>query len=146
MRCDALMRQAVRLGVADHVHVLGWRPDVPQLLKRADVLVLPSRYEGMPNVLLEALSAGVPVVATRAEGIEEVVGDLADFCLVNFGRSHDLVTRIVQVAADGDAREALIRKGQQRVQNGFSIQAMVESYQRLWRLPTSAAEAPAACP
>jgi glycosyltransferase involved in cell wall biosynthesis len=143
---DALMRQAVRLGVADHVHVLGWRPDVPQLLKRADVLVLPSRYEGMPNVLLEALSAGVPVVATRAEGIEEVVGDLADFCLVNFGRSHDLVTRIVQVAADGDAREALIRKGQQRVQNGFSIQAMVESYQRLWRLPTSAAEAPAACP
>lgn len=143
---DALMRQAVQLDVADHVHFLGWRLDVPQLLRRADLLVLPSRYEGMPNVLLEALAAGVPAVATRAEGIEEVLGDLANSCLVGFGRSHDFVQRIVQLATQGQAREVLIRKGQERVQREFSIQAMVESYQRLWRLPTSSTAAPAACP
>ena len=141
---DALARQAAQLGVADRVHFLGWRSDVPQLLKRANLLVLPSRYEGMPNVLLEALAAGVPVVATRAEGTTEIVGDLAESCLVEFGHSHDLIARIVQVAADESLRGTLIAAGNEIVEREFSIEAMVRSYERLWRLAISSA--PAACP
>jgi N,N'-diacetylbacillosaminyl-diphospho-undecaprenol alpha-1,3-N-acetylgalactosaminyltransferase len=99
----------------------------------------------MSNIL-EALAAGVPIVATRAEGIEEILGELADPCLVDFGQSHDLIARIMQVATPGEAREALIRQGKERVQRAFSIRSMVESYQRLWRLPTSVTEAPAAYP
>src|SRR5690606_28347096 len=58
---------------ARHVHWLGQRHDVPALLKAADVLVLPSRWEGMPNVILEAMAAGRPVVATAVEGSRELV-------------------------------------------------------------------------
>jgi len=123
----------------DAVHFLGWRADVPQLLKRADVLLLPSRYEGMPNVVLEAMAAGVPIVATRAEGTEEILGELADACLVEFGRSHDLIERIVDVATNHELRQKLIAGGKQRIEREFSIAKMVERYQQLWALATSAA-------
>jgi glycosyltransferase involved in cell wall biosynthesis len=138
---DALMRQAVQLAVADRVHFLGWRQDIPQVLKRADLLVLPSRYEGMPNVLLEALAAGVPIVATRAEGTQEVLGDLAESCLVDFGRSHDLITKVVQAATDSTLRGTLVAAGKERMRRDFSIEKMVQNYQQLWRLATSSAGA-----
>jgi glycosyltransferase involved in cell wall biosynthesis len=143
---DALLRQAVQLGVANRVHFLGWRADVPQLLKRADLLLLPSRYEGMPNVVLEALAAGIPVVGARAQGTEEILGELAESCLVGFGRSRDLIARIVQVATDADLRAPLIAAGKERVRREFSVAAMARSYEQIWRLAISSAAATAACP
>jgi starch synthase (maltosyl-transferring) len=143
---DFLMRQGVNLGVADHVHFLSWRPDVPQLLKRADVLLLPSRYEGMPNAVLEAMVAGVPVVATRVEGTEEILGNLADACLVEFGRSHDLIERVVDVATNPALRDQLIAGGKERIEQEFSIDSMVKRYQQVWALATSATAARASYP
>ena len=72
---DTLRRQADRLGVADRVHFVGWRPDVPRLLAAADLLVLTSACEGMPNVILEAMAAARPVVATEVHGVAELLGD-----------------------------------------------------------------------
>ena len=142
---DSLQQLAARLKVAERVHFLGWRADVPQLLKRADLLVLPSRYEGMPNVVLEALAAGVPVVATRVEGAEEILGGLAATCLVGFGQSQDLIQRISELATNEEVRAALIDQGRNRVACEFSIPAMVERYTQFWKLPTSSASAAATC-
>ena len=68
-----LERLARRLGLAERVHFLGRRGDVPRLLKSADLCVIPSRWEGLSLVLLEAMAAGVPMVATRVAGSEEVI-------------------------------------------------------------------------
>lgn len=69
-----LREQAARLAVADQLHFAGRRDDVAGLMAAADCLVLPSRWEGMPNVVLEAMAAGLPVVATAVEGIDELLG------------------------------------------------------------------------
>ena len=63
----------VQPSLAGRVHWLGPRDDIPALLKSADILVLASLWEGMPNVVLEAMAAGRPVVATAVEGTEELV-------------------------------------------------------------------------
>ncbi len=84
-RCDLLLvgagpqrarlqQQAARLGISDRVHFAGFRADVPAILAASDVLVLPSRWEGMPNVVLEAMAAARPVVATDVEGVSELLG------------------------------------------------------------------------
>ena len=56
------------LGIADRVSFLGWREDVPELLANADFLVCPSLHEPLGNVVIEAWSAGLPVVATASDG------------------------------------------------------------------------------
>lgn len=74
---EELARVAKRFGPA-RFQVAGWRSDSLALIKGCRVLVLPSRYEGMPNVILEAMAAGKPVAATSVEGVEELLGDGKD--------------------------------------------------------------------
>ncbi len=62
-------------GLGHRIRIAGWRPDVPELLKAADLLVLPSLWEGMPNIVLEAMAAGLPVVVSRVEGTDELIRD-----------------------------------------------------------------------
>ncbi|MGE3241745.1 MAG: glycosyltransferase [Pirellulales bacterium] len=71
----ALRTQAERLNLAGRIHFAGWRGDVPRLLASADALLLTSSSEGMPNAILEAMAAGLPVVATQAEGVRELLSD-----------------------------------------------------------------------
>ncbi len=66
-----LEARAERLGISKSVHFLGMRSDVPALLQMAHIFALPSLWEGLPIALLEAMAAGLPVVATRVEGVEE---------------------------------------------------------------------------
>ena len=60
--------------ITSQVHLPGWQGEVPGILRSCQLFVLPSRWEGMPNVLLEALAAGLPVVATDVEGVRELLG------------------------------------------------------------------------
>jgi glycosyltransferase involved in cell wall biosynthesis len=69
-----LRRLAAELGIADHVHFLGHRDDGPDVIAACDVFVLASRNEGMANVMLEAMAAGVPVVATGVSGVRAALG------------------------------------------------------------------------
>ncbi len=80
---DDLAHRARREGLADLVRFLGFRDDVPALLAASDILVLPSRREGFPNTLLEGMALGLPVVATRADGIPELVDDGVTGALVD---------------------------------------------------------------
>jgi glycosyltransferase involved in cell wall biosynthesis len=129
---DALMRQAVQLDVADHVHFLGWRPDVPEFLKRADLLVLTSRYEGMPNVLLEAMATGLPTVTTRVEGVKDILGERYEELTADFGDSQAFINRIVAIASDEAKKQEIGQWAYDRVKAQFSLRAMTHYYQTFW--------------
>ena len=88
------------MGIADRVHFAGWRADVPEILAASDLLVLPSAWEGMPNVVLEAMASGLPVVATSVEGVEELLGPAAESQTVRYGDSAALATKIVRLVDD----------------------------------------------
>ena len=71
----ALEKLIQKKRLADHVHLLGWRSDVASVMKSATVLVLASKWEGLPNVILESQAAGLPVVASSVDGCMEVIED-----------------------------------------------------------------------
>jgi glycosyltransferase involved in cell wall biosynthesis len=129
---SALARQAESLGIAPRVYFAGWRADVPAILAAAEMLVLPSRWEGMPNVVLEAMAAGKPVVVRRVEGTEELLGDLGREQIVDAGPKELLADRVIHFAQNPQLAADLGRKNQQRAIQLFSIETMVEKYERLY--------------
>lgn len=103
----ALLQAAREKGVASRLHLLGWRGDQAGLLAAADVLACPSRQEPLGNVLLEAFSAGVPVVAAAAEGPREVVREGVTGLLVPVENAGALAGAIRRVLEDGTMAERL---------------------------------------
>ena len=126
-----LRRLARELGIADRVHFAGWRDDVPRILRASDLFVLPSRWEGMPNALLEAMAAGLPVVATDVEGVRELLGAAAGEQVVAPADWRSLSQRIVELAGDRERASQLGRANQLRAAD-FSWPAMVAAYESLF--------------
>ncbi len=137
---QALHRQAERLGIGRRVHFLGYRDDIPDLLAAADLLILPSQWEGMPNVLLEAMASRLPVVATRAAGVIELLGPLADQQTIQHGDHHALVETIVRIVQHPELARQWGRANHQRIAEQFTLRQMIENYRRLYQQAT--AEAP----
>jgi starch synthase (maltosyl-transferring) len=127
-----LAQLAARPALADRVHWLGRRGDVPALLAAADVLVLPSLWEGMPNVVLEAMAARRAVVATAVEGSEDLVTPDQTGWLVPPRDPPALALALLDAAADPDRRRRYGAAGRARVEAEFSLARMVTSYERLW--------------
>ncbi|MGE3776365.1 MAG: glycosyltransferase family 4 protein, partial [Pirellulaceae bacterium] len=127
-----LEQQADRLGVRSRVHFLGWRPDVPRLLRSAHLFVLPSRWEGMPNGVLEAMASGLPVVATAAEGVRELLGTDSPLQIVDFGDTPGFVDRICTFMDDPELARRSGDHNRRRVLAHFTLERMVEQYQDLY--------------
>jgi glycosyltransferase involved in cell wall biosynthesis len=115
-----------------HVHWLGRRDDIPSLLKTADLLVLPSLWEGMPNVVLEAMAAGRPVVGTAVEGTEDLVIPGETGWLVPAGCPTELAHALVEAARSPNICRRYGIAGRHRVDHHFSIDATVIAYECLW--------------
>lgn len=124
------LARAFRLG--DRVRFLGHREDVPRLLAAADLLVLPSRYEGLPNVVLEAMRFGKPVVATSAPGTTELVVDGETGLLVPVGRPPDLAQAIRRIIDDPELARRLGDAGRSRVAAEFRADRMIERFAALY--------------
>ncbi len=117
---DGLTRQAADLGVGQNVQLTGHRTDARQLLAAADVFVLPSRHEAMPLVLLEAMDAGLPVVATRVIGSEEIVVDGETGLLVPPRDARSLAEAIGRLLADPALRARFAEAGRRRYLERFT--------------------------
>jgi glycosyltransferase involved in cell wall biosynthesis len=123
------------------VRLLGQVADVRPILGLADVLVICSEYEGLPMAALEAMAAGVPIIATDAGALADLVGDRdgAGICglRVRHGRPDDIAAAIRRLSTQPKLRTALSREGQHLAQGPFSITAtaarMLDVYRELGR-------------
>jgi glycosyltransferase involved in cell wall biosynthesis len=127
-----------RAGLERHLHLPGWRRDVPALLDAATVVTLTSRFEGLPRVLVEALSAGVPVAAMAVDGVDEVVRDGVDGYLVREGDVATLSERVASLLADPALRASMASRAGENLAE-FDRDAMVRAQEELYTsLVTSA--------
>ena len=122
---EELERLADRLGLCGRLHFTGFRLDVPQILAALSVSVLPSLSEGLSNVLLEAMAAGLPVVATRVGGNSEVVQDRVTGILVPPGDSDALARAICDLVEKPELASQYGQAGKQRVAERFYLGKMV---------------------
>jgi glycosyltransferase involved in cell wall biosynthesis len=119
-------------GLADRVRLLGQRQDIPALLASCDVFVLPSTREGLPLSVLEAMAAGVPVIATAIPGTNEVVTDEQTGLLFPAGDAGALARCLRRLLADRELAVRLSAAARARVQAEFSAEGMAERVERVY--------------
>ncbi|HEX5473905.1 MAG TPA: glycosyltransferase [Vicinamibacterales bacterium] len=130
---SALEARARARGVADRVRFLGHRDDVPQLLAQADAFVLPSRTEAFPNGLVEAMAAGLPVIASGVGGISELVEDGVTGLLVPPGDPGALAAAVDRLAADPQAAWAMGAAARRLVVERYAAPRMVSGFADILR-------------
>jgi len=113
------------IGVKDKVHFLGFRNDIPRILKTIDIFVLSSNWEGLPLALVEGMAAGKPVIGSNALGIKEVLTGAG--LLFPVGNSDELARKINELVCEKSKYEETSRKCQERASN-YSLERMVERY------------------
>ena len=126
-----IMTQAQQLALADKIHFLGWRHDIPQLLSALDLFVLPSIKEGFPFAILEAMATGLPIVATDVGGIAEVISDGQNGLLVPPKRADLLANGISYLMLDLKRRSELAQAAKERAST-FSVERMVAQTARIY--------------
>jgi len=129
---EALERRIAELGLGGSFLLPGFCAQLEPIFPQFDLCVLPSFTEGLSNVVLEALAAAVPVIATNVGGNPELVADGENGYLVPAGESGQLARRILQVLGD-PRRRSLGRRGQQRVREQFSFARQAALYAELFR-------------
>jgi glycosyltransferase involved in cell wall biosynthesis len=127
----ALENQAARIAPAGRVHFVGWQANIAGILAASDVLMLPSQWEGMPNVVLEALASARPVLAADVEGVRELLGDSSEQIAPpeDAQRWAAMLTRLL---SDRSLAGELGARNRERAASQFSLEAMVRAYAELY--------------
>src|SRR5262249_6269079 len=128
----ALQRQIEQLGLTDRFVLPGFRADLDALIPNFDVLALSSYTEGLPNVVLEAFAAAVPVVSTAVGGTPELIDDGVSGYLVTAGDAEALAARLRDVLAYEGRRRTMGEAGQRRVRESFTFAAQAQRYEQLF--------------
>ena len=126
-----LKEEVHRMGVWDKVKFLGWRDDIPEIMQVLDVFVLASLNEGMGRVLVEAMAAGKPVVASRVGGILDLVKEGQNGFLAEPGDEKGLAIAIKKLLEDKKMRDEMGKRGREMAQ-GFSVEKMIEKIDVLY--------------
>jgi len=127
-----LQAKTTRLGLESVVKFLGVRSDIPDLLSLSDVFVMPSLWEGLPLALLEAMSAGLPVVATRVEGVDAVITNGENGCLISPKDVDALSAALINIREDTAARQDYSIRNINLVHREFTIDRMCNHYKDLF--------------
>ncbi|HLJ49456.1 MAG TPA: glycosyltransferase family 4 protein [Bryobacteraceae bacterium] len=140
----AVERQVAEAGIGDRVQFLGQRLDVPEILASSHIFALFTNWEGFPISILEAMRAGLPVVASNVNGVKEAVKDGYNGFLIPAGGVGSFRTRLEQLIADAGLRAEMGRAARHRFVAEFTVDAMLSKTAALYRsvLPRTV-EAPA---
>jgi L-malate glycosyltransferase len=124
---------AVQLGVGDIVHFLGLRHDVPVLLKSSNVFCYTTLFEGFPNALLEAMAAGLPIITTDFDGVDELVTDGINGKIVPIGRVDLALDALKHYIHDKETSLLHGRNSRQLTEAKFSVSSMVNTTMDYYR-------------
>lgn len=113
------------------VKILGFRQDIPDIVNAFDVMLMPSLWEGFGLVLIEAMSAGVPCIATRVSSIPEIVEDRVNGLLVPPEDALAIAKAFSELRNDPDLLETLSANSIKTVDTKFSFESMVEGYEKI---------------
>ena len=127
-----LERRIAELGLGDAVELLGTRYDVPAILARADAACLPSLAEGLPNAVMEAMAAGLPVVATAVGGTPELVIPGETGLLVPPGSAAELAEALLEVLADPVHASWMGARGRRLIARDYSLDALAGAHGALY--------------
>jgi glycosyltransferase involved in cell wall biosynthesis len=135
---DGPLRPDLEAWVREHnlqtqIHFAGRRNDVAKILKAGTCLALPSRWEGMPNVVLEAMAAGLPVVAARVEGTDELISQHETGILVAPDSVPELAGALALLLSNREQAGAMGSAAQDHVIKEFTWERVVADYERLYR-------------
>ncbi len=127
-----LKKEATALGIKKNVHFVGPRLDMPELLKLFDLYVLPSLWEGLPMVLLEAMAAGCPIIATDVGGNAYAIKDGYNGTLIEPCNPPKLVEAMINLLSQSNLKKIYILNGLQIYRDKFSAEAMTRRYEELY--------------
>jgi glycosyltransferase involved in cell wall biosynthesis len=128
----SLEEEASELGIQKHVYFIGLREDMPRILKMLDLYVLPSIWEGLPMVILEALSAGIPIIATDVGGNSDVIKHRFNGSLVPSRDPSILGTEINHLLSEPGLRRAYAENGLHVFNSKYSAAIMTRRYESLY--------------
>lgn len=135
---DVIESDAMMHGVLDQVRLVGWQPDVSAWLRDAEVYLLTSRWEGMPNALIEAMAHGLPVITTDVEGVDELLPDSLARQVYTIQQIASGETDLVDLMEEPALRQELGVANRQQIEAHFSLRQMLHSYETMLdNLPSS---------
>lgn len=129
---ESLMQLGNTLGLGSKVQFCGWVKDGYSFLSMLQIFVLTSRWEGMPNVILEAMSLKKPIVATKVGGTLDLIEHEKDGLLINSDEPRLCAQAILRFLRESSLREQLSQSARQKVQQKFSLEKMIEAYRFLY--------------
>jgi glycosyltransferase involved in cell wall biosynthesis len=135
---DQRLREYVRAQHLDHVRFLGYRSNVIELLHQADVFLMTSRREPFGIVVVEAMAAGCPVVATRSGGPDSILTDGVDGLLADVADAPVLADRVVRLLCDDGLRNRIVQCARRTVVEHYSLEAIAERIAQVYTETLSA--------
>lgn len=117
----------IKVNDLSNIKILGFKHNIKSILKKTDIFVLPSYKEGLPYVVLEAMMAGLPVIASKVGGLPEIITHNKDGLLVKPVRSRALSKAIMKLACDSKLRAKIGKRARKKIITQFTKQKMLDS-------------------
>ena len=130
---ESMLREKARtLGLADRIVFAGYVADTRQVYAAADILLMPSRFEGLPMTLLEAMAMGLPVVASKLDGIAEVIEDGREGFLIESNDTHGFVERCAALLENPAKSSEFAANARAKIEARFSVERMTSAVEAIY--------------
>ncbi|MFK7779217.1 MAG: glycosyltransferase [Gimesia sp.] len=123
---------ASQMTCAKRIHFAGWQPQIPQLMKASSCLVLPSLWEGMPNVVLEAMAAGLPVISTVVDGVSELIQNGNQGTLVACDSPVEIQQALLDLSTRPEEFQQMAVNAQNTVKKEFTWDSIAQKYEQIY--------------
>ncbi|QDV26700.1 glycosyltransferase [Aureliella helgolandensis] len=131
---ERITQQTAQLACRNRVHPVGWQPDPFPWMQQSEAILLPAKYEGMPNAILEAMAVGKPVVSFAVDGVRQLLGQdsLAQHQLVDSPSIDAFILQVVRLAQNPDMQQQCGTANHSRIEQHFQLDQQLAKYEQLY--------------